>query len=88
MFRVAAEIVEIRPNGNLYLEANWNIENNDERWRIFLSGEVRRESIQPDRTVASDTIINLNIVKKEEGQVRDGYARGWFNLLYDKYKPF
>ena len=87
-FRVAAEIVEIRPNGNLYVEANWNIENNEEHWRIFLSGEVRRESIQPDRTVASDSIINLNIVKKEQGQVRDGYARGWFTMWYDRWKPF
>lgn len=87
-FKVGAEIVEIRPNGNLYIEANWNIENNEERWRIFLSGEVRRESIQPDRTVVSDSIINLNIVKKEEGQVRDGYARGWFTKWWDHYGPF
>jgi flagellar L-ring protein precursor FlgH len=87
-FRIAAQIVEIRPNGNLYIEANWSIQNNEERWRIFLSGEVRREAIQPDRSVASDSIINLNVVKKEEGQVRDGYARGWFSRWYDKYKPF
>jgi flagellar L-ring protein FlgH len=87
-FRIAAQIVEIRPNGNLYVEANWSIQNNEERWRIFLSGEVRRESIQPDRSVSSDAIVNLDIVKKEEGQVRDGYARGWFSKWYDKYKPF
>jgi flagellar L-ring protein precursor FlgH len=87
-FRIAAQIVEIRPNGNLYIEANWSIQNNEERWRIFLSGEVRRESIMPDRTVSSDAIVNLDIVKKEEGQVRDGYARGWFSKWYDKYKPF
>jgi flagellar L-ring protein precursor FlgH len=87
-FRIAAQIVEIRPNGNLYIEANWSIQNNEERWRIFLSGEVRRESIMPDRTISSDAIVNLDIVKKEEGQVRDGYARGWFSKWYDKYKPF
>jgi flagellar L-ring protein precursor FlgH len=87
-FRIAAQIVEVRPNGNLYIEANWSIQNNDERWRIFLSGEVRRESIMPDRSVSSDAIVNLDIVKKEEGQVRDGYARGWFAKWYDRYKPF
>jgi flagellar L-ring protein precursor FlgH len=87
-FRIGAQIIEIRPNGNLYIEANWSIQNNEERWRIFLSGEVRRESIMPDRTVSSDAIVNLDIVKKEEGQVRDGYARGWFAAWYDKYKPF
>ena len=83
-FRIAAQIVEIRPNGNLYIEGNWSIQNNEERWRIFLSGEVRREAIQPNRTVTSDSIINLDIVKQEEGQVRDGYARGWFARWYDR----
>lgn len=87
-FKIAATIVEIRPNGNLYIEGTYNIQNNEEQWRIFLSGEVRRESIQPDRTVTSDAISNLTIVKKEMGQVRDGYSRGWVSRWYDKYKPF
>ena len=87
-FRIAAQIMEIRPNGNLYVEGNTSVQNNEERWRIFLSGEVRREAIQPDRTVASDSMYGLSIIKKEEGQVRDGYSRGWFSKWYDKYKPF
>jgi flagellar L-ring protein precursor FlgH len=85
---MAAEIIEIRPNGNLYIEGNQTIKNNEECWKIFISGEVRREAIQPDRTVSSKSIANLDIHKEEVGQVRDGYARGWFNKWYDKYKPF
>jgi len=87
-FNIAAEIVEIRPNGNLYVEGDINIKNNEEHWRIFLSGEVRRESIQPDRTVMSKSIVHLDITKEETGQVRDGYSRGWLGKLYDKYRPF
>ncbi|QDS98317.1 flagellar basal body L-ring protein FlgH [Adhaeretor mobilis] len=87
-FRIAAKIVDIRPNGNLVIEAHWNIQNNEEHWRISLTGEVRRETIQADRTVTSDAIADMNIVKKEMGQVRDGYARGWFSRWYDTYKPF
>ena len=87
-FRIAAEIIEIRPNGNLYVEGNWSIRNNEEHWKIFLSGEVRREAIAPDRTVSSEAIANLDIHKEELGQVRDGYARGWLGKWYDKYKPF
>jgi flagellar L-ring protein precursor FlgH len=87
-FKIGAQIMEIRPNGNLYIEGNTSIQNNEERWRIFVSGEVRREAIQPDRTVSSDAMFGLSIYKKEEGQVRDGYARGWFSRWYDKYKPF
>jgi flagellar L-ring protein precursor FlgH len=87
-FEVAAEVIEIRPNGNLYVEGNQTIRNNDEEWTIFISGEVAREAIQPDRTVSSKAMAKLNIDKDEVGQVRDGYARGWFNKWYDKYKPF
>jgi len=87
-FKIAGEVIDIRPNGNLYIEANWNVENNEENWKIFLSGEVSRESIQPDRTVTTDSIVNLNIKKKEVGMVRDGYERGWFSKFYDRYKAF
>jgi flagellar L-ring protein precursor FlgH len=87
-FRIAAEIVDIQPNGNLVIEAHQTLRNNEERWRISLTGIVRRESIQPDRTVSSDAIYDLNIDKEEIGQVRDGYARGWLLKWYDKYKPF
>jgi flagellar L-ring protein precursor FlgH len=87
-FEVAAEVIEVRPNGNLYIEGNQTIRNNEEEWKIFISGEVAREAIQPDRTVNSKSIAKLDIHKEEMGQVRDGYARGWFNKWYDKYKPF
>lgn len=87
-FRIAAMIVDIQPNGNLVIEANWYVQSNDENWRISLTGIVRREAILPDRTVTSDAIHDLRIVKEELGQVRDGYARGWFRAWYEKFKPF
>ena len=87
-FRMAAEIVDIQPNGNLVIEGHQTIRNNEEQWRISLTGVVRRESIQPDRSVSSDSIYDFKVDKEEVGQVRDGYARGWFTKWYDRYKPF
>ena len=87
-FRMGAEIVDIRPNGNLVIEGHLNIRNNEEHWQISLTGVVRREAIQADRTVSSDSITQLSIDKKEIGQVRDGYARGWLARYYDRFKPF
>lgn len=87
-FRLAVRIVDIRPNGNLVLEGHQEIDNNAERWQLSLTGEVPREAIQPDRTVRSDFIANLRIVKREMGQVRDSYNRGWFQRAYDRFKPF
>ena len=87
-FRMAAEIVDIQPNGNLVIEGHQTIRNNEEQWKISLTGVVRRESIQPDRSVSSDSIFDFKVDKEEVGQVRDGYARGWFSKWYDRYKPF
>jgi flagellar L-ring protein precursor FlgH len=87
-FEIGTEIIDIRPNGNLYVEGNQTIQSNENRWKIFVSGEVRREAIMPDRTVSSKAMVNLVVNKEEVGQVRDGYARGWFNRWYDTYKPF
>jgi len=87
-FRIAAKIVDIRPNGNLVLEAHQKIRINEEEYRISLTGIVRREAIQADRTVSSDAVTELVISKDEKGQVHDGYARGWLKQLYDKFHFF
>jgi flagellar L-ring protein FlgH len=88
MFRIAAKIVDIYPNGNLVIEAHQDIQINEEVWRISLTGIVRRESIQADRTVTSDSIADLRIKKNERGQVHDGYSRGWLKQIYDRFHFF
>src|SRR4051812_13504498 len=87
-FRIAAAVVDIRPNGNLVIEARREIQINDEVWMQSLTGVVRRQSIGPDRTVRSDEVAELRIEKKEKGFIRDSYNRGWFTKWYDYWKPF
>jgi flagellar L-ring protein precursor FlgH len=87
-FRIAAEIVDIQPNGNLVIEAHQEIKINEEVWVQSLSGVVARRFINPDNTVRSDAILHLSVDKREKGQVRDGYARGWLNRTFQRYKPF
>jgi len=87
-FRIAAEVVDIRPNGNLVIEARREIRNNEEVWVQSLTGVVRRQSIGPDRTVRSDEVAELRVDKRERGFIPDSYTRGWFLRWYDKWKPF
>jgi flagellar L-ring protein precursor FlgH len=87
-FRIAAAVVDIRPNGNLVIEARREIQINEEVWMQSLTGVVRRQSIGPDRTVRSDEVAELRIKKSERGFVNDSYSRGWFTRWYDKWKPF
>jgi len=87
-FRIGAKIVDIRPNGNLVIEAHRNIVNNDEVWQTSLTGVVRRQAIGLDRTVRSDAIADLKIKKRELGQVRNSYSPGWLGWWYGRVKPF
>jgi len=87
-FRIAARIVDIRPNGHLVLEAHRTVRNNDEIWDQALSGIVRPEDVLPNNTVLSENLAELNIFKREQGHVRDGYRRGWLYKLIDKYGLF
>jgi flagellar L-ring protein precursor FlgH len=88
LFRIAATVVDIRPNGTMVIEARRTVHNNEERWEENLTGIIRREDILPNNTVLSEDIAELSIFKRELGHVRDGYKRGWFTLWFDKFGPF
>jgi flagellar L-ring protein FlgH len=88
LFRIAATVVDIRPNGTMVIEARRNVHNNEERWEESLTGIIRREDILPNNTILSEDIAELSIFKRELGHVRDGYKRGWFTLWFDKFGPF
>ncbi|MFZ5830403.1 MAG: flagellar basal body L-ring protein FlgH [Planctomycetota bacterium] len=87
-FRMACEVVDIRPNGVLVIEGRRTIQNNEEVWEYALTGDIRPEDILPNNTVQSENVANLRLNKRELGHVRDGYRRGWMLLWLDHVQPF
>ncbi len=87
-FRLACEIVDIRPNGTIVLEGRSFIQVNSEQWELSLTGIARPEDILPNNTVLSEDLASLRINKREAGHVRDGYRRGWLMKFLDRYQPF
>lgn len=87
-FNIAAQVVDLRPNGHLVIEASKEIQVNNEVWLVTLSGSCRQEDIGADNTLLSRDIIDLKIHKKEMGHVRDGYKRGWLHRALDQFHPF
>ena len=80
--------MDIRPNGNLVLEARSEVQHDDEVWEQSLTGVVRRQSIGPDRTVRSDEIAERESAFARRASCNDGIDRGWFTKWYDCWKPF
>jgi flagellar L-ring protein precursor FlgH len=87
-FNIAATVVDIRPNGNLVLEARKAIRVNDNLWETSLSGICRAKDIAPDNVVLSKDLIDLEIRKEDRGHLRDGYSRGWLQRFIDRFGFF
>lgn len=87
-FEIAATVAAVLPNGNIVLEAHESVRINDEQWMQSLSGVCRREDIGPGNVVLSKDVANLKVDKRELGQIRDSYKRGWLTKWWDQFGPF
>ena len=87
-FNIAARVVDIRPNGHLVLESHRTVRNNNEIWDASLSGIVRPEDVDQGNMVLSERVSELRIDKRERGNVRDSYRRGWLTKMWDNFRIF
>jgi flagellar L-ring protein precursor FlgH len=87
-FNIAAQVVNILPNGLIVLEGTTTVELNDNRLEVSLIGTCRSQDIDPNNTVLSRNLVNKHIKKRENGHVRDGYSRGWLTRFLAQIKPF
>jgi len=88
VYNVTARIVDIRPNGNLVLEARKTMRVDDEIIENSLTGTVRAEDIPPNNVVLSEKLAELAINRRTVGHVRDSYKRGWLTRFWDGVNPF
>lgn len=88
IYRIAATVVDVLPNGNLVLEARKTIESNDDTWEYTLTGTVRSVDINRDNTALSENIANLKITKDQAGRVKDSTRRAWGVRILDVIFPF
>ncbi len=86
--RITAEVVDVKPNGNLVLEAKKYVKHDEEEITLTLTGMCRSADLTPDNTILSTQVANLRIVAKHTGAVRDASRRGWIPRLLDLLRPF
>lgn len=76
--RITARVVEVKPNGNLVIEARVIRDWSGDRTEIRMSGVVDPDIITPAKTILSNQIYDLKIEKLHSGPVEDTTQRGFF----------
>jgi flagellar L-ring protein precursor FlgH len=86
--RITAEVVDVKPNGTLVLQARKRIKTDEEVQQFVMTGICRAEDILPDNTLLSTQLYDLELNKSHKGAVRDTTKRGWVPKLLDAINPF
>jgi flagellar L-ring protein precursor FlgH len=86
-FTIMAEVVDVRPNGVLVIEAVSERTINGEDETIRLTGEVSPHHIRDD-TVVSDDIVNKRIRYEGSGTISDNVRPGIIGWILQKIWPF
>lgn len=86
--RIQGRIIDVKPNGNLAIEATVLEEHDDERFSITLTGVCRSKDITADNSILSTQIAEMTLIEKNHGAVRDSTRRGWIPLALDWLRPF
>ena len=86
-YRIACEVIDVKPNGNLVLEARRRIYHDEEEIVATLTGVCRSGDVSADNTVLSSKVADLDFNASHTGAMRDGTRRGWLTRLLDLFRP-
>jgi flagellar L-ring protein precursor FlgH len=86
--RLTAEIVDVKPNGNLVVQAEKTIKVDEELQHYLLTGICRAEDISTDNSILSTQLSDLTLVEDHKGAIADTQNRGWVPRLLDIVNPF
>jgi len=86
--RLTAEVIDVKPNGTMVVQARKKIKTDEEEQLLLCSGVCRVEDLTPDNTVLSTQLYDLEFSKMNKGQVRNTTKTGFIHKLLDFVNPF
>jgi flagellar L-ring protein FlgH len=86
--RVAAEIIQVLPNGNLVLQGKQQVNVNFDQRELTISGIIRPQDISSENTVTYDQIAEARIEYGGKGQIQDVQQPPYGDQLFDIIMPF
>lgn len=81
--RIAATVIEVKPNGTLLLEARRHTQTDEETKSLVLSGLCRAEDITKSNTIQSTQLANFVMKIDHEGQVKKAGEKGLIPRVLD-----
>ena len=84
---ITATVIDIQPNGNLFIVGQRQLRINNENEQVEISGVIRVSDINPDNTVHSSKIANAKVtVLGTSGSITDvqnpGFLKSVFGWLF------
>jgi flagellar L-ring protein precursor FlgH len=86
--RITAEVVDVKPNGTVVLQARKRIKMDEEEQVFSLTGTCRAEDITAANSVLSTQMFDLELQKNHKGDVKAATNRSILGKLLDLINPF
>jgi flagellar L-ring protein precursor FlgH len=86
--RVQATIIDIKPNGNVVLEARKSVRSDKEHYTLIATGTCRVDDITATNSVLSSQLANLVIDKQHTGHLRKAADKGLLTEVFDFLFPW
>jgi flagellar L-ring protein precursor FlgH len=86
--RLEAEVIDVKPNGTLVLQARRHMQIDEETVNVTLTGVCRVQDVDATNSVLSTDMHDLSLQKQTSGQVRDTTKRGFVHQILDFINPF
>lgn len=86
--KIQAEIIDVKPNGTVVVEARKSIDKNGESQVVVLSGMCRIADVTQNNSILSSQIADLSLVIKNEGQVNKAGQKGLIPKILDAIFAF
>jgi flagellar L-ring protein precursor FlgH len=85
---IAAQVVEVFPNGDLRIQGNREVTVNSETQTMTIKGIVRRIDLDTSNTVLSTAVADAVISYTGLGVVDDVQRPGWATRIFNWLTPF
>ncbi len=88
MDRITAEVIDVKPNGVLVLEAIRRVQLDEEETIVVLSGICDTASVTEQKTILSTQLANLTLSVQHDGPVHEAASKGWLTRAVETIFPF